>query len=421
LASTTNKYAGLMVRFKTMSQERWERNFFKTPKSLGSANNGICTAELSAIFAGMARIALNARLLIPGRLEGIGWFTDACYRRIIAAHPEHEFLLLFDRKPDSTFEYGTNATSMRLFPPARRPFLYDAWFDYSVTHALRKWKADVFVSTDGMLSRRTTVPQLAVFHDLNYMHRPEWMPDQEARYYRSRFPEFARIAQRVVTVSEFSKADIVEQFGVPPDAIDVVYNAPDSIYSQGAATARDAEKRFTAGRPYFLFVGSLHPRKNLGGLLKAYEFYRARGGEYELLIVGAGMWTASETNHDGVHYAGRLGREELAEVMREAEGLVFVPWFEGFGVPIVEAFASGVPVIASNTTAMPEVCGGAAAALVNPANANEIAEAMTLLETDGSLRNRAIQAGLARASEFSWDDSAQRLMASIEKVIGAHA
>ena len=114
--------------------------------------------------------------------------------------------------PDAAFEYGPNATSMRLLPPARRPFLYDAWFDYSVTRALRKWKADVFVSTDGMLSRRTTVPQLAVFHDLNFMHHPEWMPAQEARYYRSRFPEFARIAKRLVTVSEFSKGDIVEQF-----------------------------------------------------------------------------------------------------------------------------------------------------------------------------------------------------------------
>jgi glycosyltransferase involved in cell wall biosynthesis len=168
-------------------------------------------------------------------------------------------------------------------------------------------------------------------------------------------------------------------------------------------------------------VGSLHPRKNLKGLLEAFRLYRTRGGEHELLIVGAGMWTANETQAEGVHYAGRLGREELAEVMRGAEGLVFVPWFEGFGVPIVEAFASGVPVIASNTTAMPEVCGGAAAALVDPANAQEIAEAMKQLESDEAMRNRAIEAGLVRAKEFSWDASAQRLMASIEKVIAAHA
>ena len=121
------------------------------------------------------------------------------------------------------------------------------------------------------------------------------------------------------------------------------------------------------------------------------------------------MWTANETRADGVHYAGRLDREELAEVMRRAEGLVFVPWFEGFGVPIVEAFASGVPVIASNTTAMPEVCGGAAAALVDPADAQEIAEAMKQLESDEAVRNRAIEAGLARAKEFSWDNTAKKL------------
>jgi glycosyltransferase involved in cell wall biosynthesis len=369
----------------------------------------------------MARIALNARLLIPGRLEGIGWFTDACYRRIIADHPEHEFLLLFDRTPDATFEYGPNATSMRLLPPARRPFLYDAWFDYSVTRALRRWKADVFVSTDGMLSRRTAVPQLAVFHDLNFMHHPEWMPAQEARYYRSRFPEFARIANRLVTVSEFSKKDIVAQFGVLSDSIDVVYNAPDSIYGQGTTAERAAGGRFTDDHPYFLFVGSLHPRKNLNGLLEAFGMYRASGGTRELLIVGAGMWSASETPQDGVHYAGRLGRGELAQVMRGAEGLVFVPWFEGFGVPIVEAFASGVPVIASNTTAMPEVCGGAAAALVDPANAAEIAEAMQRLEADEALRNRSVETGLARARDFSWDTSANQLMASIQTVLASHA
>ena len=138
LASTTNKYAGLMVRFKTMSQERWER-IFKTPKSLGSANNGIWTAELSAIFAGMARIALNARLLIPGRLEGIGWFTDALppdHR----GSSEHEFLLLFDRTPDALFEYGPMPHPCGCFRRAPAVSVRRAWFDYSVTRALRKWK-----------------------------------------------------------------------------------------------------------------------------------------------------------------------------------------------------------------------------------------------------------------------------------------
>jgi hypothetical protein len=96
------------------------------------------------IFATMARIALNARLLIAGKLEGIGWFTHECYQRMIAAHPEHQFQLFFDRTPSKEFCYGENASEVRLLPPARRHFLYDAWFDYAVTRQLNRWEADVF-------------------------------------------------------------------------------------------------------------------------------------------------------------------------------------------------------------------------------------------------------------------------------------
>ena len=362
----------------------------------------------------MARIALNARLLIPNRLEGIGWFTDACYRRIISSHPEHEFLLLFDRTPAPEFNYARNAHCQRIFPPARRPFLYDAWFDYGVTQALKRWKADVFVSTDGMLSRRTDVPQLAVMHDLNFMHHPEWMPAREATYYTQRFPEFALLANRLATVSAYSKEDIVEQFGVDADRIDVVANAPAKDYRPRTASEK-REAVFTGGQPYFLFVGSLHPRKNLEGLLRAYAQYREEGGANQLLIVGERMWDDALGQQAGVHYAGRLPRTQLAEVMRNAQGLVFVPWFEGFGVPIVEAFASGVPVIASNVTAMPEVCGGAAAALVDPGDPGAIAHAMRQLDSDATLRAEAIKKGLVRARDFSWDESAEQLWSAICK------
>jgi glycosyltransferase involved in cell wall biosynthesis len=365
----------------------------------------------------MARIALNARLLIPNRLEGIGWFTDACYRRIIANHPEHEFLLLFDRTPAPEFRYGPDVVCQRVWPPARRPFLYDAWFDFGVTHALKQWGADVFVSTDGMLSRRTSVPQLAVFHDLNFMHHPEWMPAREARYYRSRFPEFARLARRVVTVSQYSKADIVQQFGVAPELIDVVYNAPAHEYRPATATDRAAKRTWSNGNPYFLFVGSLHPRKNLTGLMSAFEMYRDQGGQNDLVIVGESMWDDAHREQPGVHFVGRLNRDRLAEVMRCSVGLVFVPWFEGFGVPIVEAFASGVPVIASNTTAMPEVCGDAAAAMVHPGDSAQIAQAMHVLESDEDARSQAAQRGLNRAGEFSWDASAASFWGAIEKML----
>ena len=366
----------------------------------------------------MARIALNARLLVPNRLEGIGWFTHECYSRLIASHPEHEFCLLFDRQPSNEFHYADHAIQRRVWPPARRPFLYDAWFDFGVAAALHSWNADVFVSTDGMLSRRTMVPQLAVFHDLNFMHHPEWMPKREANYYRNRFPEFAKIAQRIATVSEFSKCDIVTQFGVNEDDVDVVYNAPSSAYyPRPGNEAGQIEKDYADGNPYFIFVGSLHPRKNLGGLLEAFGKYREAGGINHLVIVGENMWQKDRAAEEGVHFVGRLDQAVLSGLMAAARALIFVPWFEGFGIPIVEAFASGTPVIASDTSSMPEVCGGAAAALVNPGESQEIAHAMLQIDRDSAFCDAAVQRGLVRAGEFCWNDSADRLWKSIEKIL----
>jgi glycosyltransferase involved in cell wall biosynthesis len=173
----------------------------------------------------------------------------------------------------------------------------------------------------------------------------------------------------------------------------------------------------SGGRPFYLFVGSLHPRKNLDGLLAAFAAYRARGGKADLVVVGEAMWADERHAVDGVHWLGRLGGEELASVMASAEALVFLPFFEGFGVPVVEAFACGTPVIASSLTALPEVCGGAAAALIDPTApdaADQVAEAMFSLERDPVHRAAAVEAGLRRAADFSWDRSATLLWEAIQ-------
>ena len=280
------------------------------------------TENCQPILAGMARIALNARLLVANKLEGIGWFTHECFSRIAANHPEHQFLLLFDRRPDSMFDYGDHVEVKHLWPPARRPMLYDWWFDYSVTRAIRRWNADVFVSTDGFLSRRTSIPQLAVMHDLNFMHHPQWMPPREARYYRSRFPQFASIASRLATVSDYSQNDLVEQFGLDPDRIDVIPNAPASAYAVLDEESKASQrKRWSEGNPYFIFVGSLHPRKNIEGLLAAFAAYKAGGGLAHLVVVGSSMWTEEMRATMDVHWVGRLDRVDLALAMGGALGL----------------------------------------------------------------------------------------------------
>lgn len=367
----------------------------------------------------MARIALNARLLIPGKLEGIGGYTDAICARWIAACPDDEFLLLFDRAPHPDFNYGPNVEMRQLLPPARRPLLMDAWFDFSVARALRRWRADVFVSMDGYLSRgRVPCPQISVMHDLNFEHHPEWIPEMYGRHYRARFPEYARLAAHVVTVSEYSRQDILNSYNCAAEKVSVIGNAADPLYHPLEEAERKAWRRERMdGANYWLFVGSLHPRKNIGGLLIAYQAYRAAGGEAKLAIVGAGMFGQAADPEPGVVWLGRKSKEELAKWVGAAEGLLYLPYFEGFGVPIVEAMAAAIPVVASAVTSIPEVCGGAAAGLVDPEDAEGAAEAMRRVETDESWRADRVAAGLERSKAFSWDDQAQKMNHLIRLII----
>lgn len=367
----------------------------------------------------MARIALNARLLIPGKLEGIGGYTDAICARWVAACPDDEFLLLFDRAPHSDFNYGPNVEMRRLLPPARRPLLMDAWFDVSVARSLRRWGADVFVSMDGYLSRgRVPCPQISVMHDLNFEHHPEWIPEMYGRHYRARFPEYARLATHVVTVSEYSRQDIMTTYNCAADKVSVIGNAADPLYRPLEEADREAWRtEHMAGARYWLFVGSLHPRKNIGGLLNAYRAYRAAEGEAKLAIVGAGMFGQEEGSEPGVVWLGRRSKEELARWTGAAEGLLYLPYFEGFGVPIVEAMAAAIPVIASAVTSIPEVCGGAAAGLVDPEDAEGAAKAMRRLESDELWRADRIAAGIRRSAAFSWDEHAEKMDRLVRQII----
>jgi glycosyltransferase involved in cell wall biosynthesis len=366
----------------------------------------------------MARIALNARLLIPGKLEGTGRFTHQCYKRIIESRPNDQFLLIFDRQPSDDFSYGNNSSSVQLFPPARRPWLFDLWFDYAITWKLKQWGADAFISTDGYISRRSSIPQLNVIHDINFEHHPEWLPPRFARHFRSRFPEYARKSSKLCTVSEYSRSDISRTYDIDERLISVIPNAPDAAFKPFDSKQRESSRiKFASGNNYHVFVGSIHPRKNIHGIIQAHKAYRNMGGKSDLVIVGAAMWKEEEFISDNVHWVGRLNDDELVSAIAGADALLYLPFFEGFGVPIIEAMACGVPVIASNTTSIPEVCGGAEAALVNPTDAKGAGEALLRLDEDEIWFKKKSEQGKERAAEFSWDRSAELLSAALDDML----
>ncbi|MBN2683585.1 MAG: glycosyltransferase family 4 protein [Bacteroidales bacterium] len=371
-------------------------------------------------------IAVNTRFLIKDRLEGIGWFTFENLKRITKSHPEHEFLFIFDRKYDEEFIFSSNITPVVKGLPARHPYLWKLWFDYSLPKVFKKYKPDLFLSTDGFLSLNTNVKSLPVIHDINFHHYPKDLPKNVAAYYNKYFPKYAAKASRIATVSEYSKNDIAQSFGISKEKIDVIYNGSNSLYSPLTAEEKlVAKKKFSNNSEYFVFVGALNPRKNVDRLLQAYDKYRMLPeSNLKLLIVGEKMFktgsieeTYNKMKHKSeVVFTGRLSPEDLRFVMGSATALTFVPYFEGFGIPIVEAMYSDVPVITSNVTSMPEV-GGDAVLLVDPFSVESIYNSLLQISKDEKLRTSLIEKGRMQRQKFSWDKSAERLWQSIEKAI----
>ena len=370
------------------------------------------------------RIAVNTRLLLPSKLDGIGWFSYETVRRLVADHPEHQFYFLFDRKPDPSMVFGKNVVPVVLCPQARHPLLWWLFFEVSVKQALKRYKIDLFLSPDGFMTLDTEVPTLDVIHDINFAHSKGNMRLSHQMYMSRFFPKYAKKATRIATVSPFSRQDIAETYHIDPGKIDVVYNGAHEYYHPLTADEQaETRKRYSGGKPYFLFVSTILRRKNLANLLLAFDRYKESDTEgHKLVVAGARVWWADELKeaYDGMKHRGdvimlgRVDAEPLSKLMGSATALVYPSFFEGFGIPIVEAFNAETAVITSNTTSMPEVAGDAAL-LVNPASVDEIVTAMRKVTSDNELRGRLIAAGRRQRELFSWEMSAQLLWLSLMK------
>ncbi|GAA4380388.1 glycosyltransferase family 1 protein [Hymenobacter koreensis] len=373
-------------------------------------------------------IAVNVRFLLPGgQLEGIGRFTYETLSRMVRQHPEHTFHFLFDRPFDPQYLFAPNVVPHVLFPPARHPFLFVAWFEGAVALWLKRHRPAAFLSTDGFTTLATQVPRVTVMHDLAFEHFPQDVGLLQRKYYHFFAPRFARASRRIVAVSEATKLDLVQTYGIEPARIDVVYNAADVRFQPLPENQQvTVRQRFSGGQPYIMFVGALQPRKNLVNLLLAFDrFKQQTGSATQLLIVGRKAWKAGsmfdvyqQMQHQAaVHLTGRVTDDELVQLYAAARVCAYVPYFEGFGIPIVEAQQSGCPVLTSDRSSMPEVAGPGGALLANPFSVEELAAALTRLDSDALLRAQLAGQGLINVRRFSWDSSAERLWQSVESVL----
>lgn len=371
-------------------------------------------------------IAVNTRLLLPGKLEGLGRFSYEVLKRITRNHPEYNFTFFFDRKYSDEFLFSDNITPVVVHPQARHPLLWYLFFDWGVTKALKQHNSDLFFSPDGWLSLRTDVPSLPVIHDLNFFHNPEWIDWAPKRYYNYFFPRFINRADRIATVSEFSKKDIEDRFNIEPELIDVVYNGSSDGFRPLTNEGRqEVKKKYSAGKEYFLFVGLVHPRKNLTRIIKAFnEFKKSKSSDEKLLIVGSTKYMSSDVIEafenspykKDILFLGRIPDTELKKLTASAMALVYASLFEGFGIPILEAMACNTTVITSDITSMPEV-GGEAVVYVDPYSVESIKEGMLKVHSDEKFRLSLIQKAKVQRELFNWERTATLVWQSIEKVL----
>jgi glycosyltransferase involved in cell wall biosynthesis len=293
--------------------------------------------------------------------------------------------------------------------------------------ALKKYNVDVFFSPDGYLSLRTEIPQICTIHDINFEHYPKDLPRSASWYLRRYFPRFAEKADHIVTVSEYSKNDLCKTYSIPNTKVTAVWNgASENFKPIGENEVSQIRDKFTNGRPYFVFVGSIHPRKNLKRLIEAFALYSDQNpSAWDLVVVGENMWKGKnkldipESILDKVHFTGRLSQEDLAKVVGSAESLAYIPYFEGFGIPLVEAMKCGIPIISGDRTSLPEVAGEAAL-YCDPFDANSVKQALEKMSNNDEIRNDLKRKSIQRADLFSWDKAADQTWSEIEKILPSH-
>jgi glycosyltransferase involved in cell wall biosynthesis len=342
------------------------------------------------VTRGQAPVVIDARAAARRKLGGVERVTREMAARLPRLRPGRYAVM---RPPPSLAQRAGHLWEQTLLPVAARR----ARAIYCPANAAP------------LVSRRSVV----VIHDLAALRHPEWYSAQFATYHRYVLPRLARRARRLITPSEFSRRELADGLGLDPGRVAVVANGVDECFSS-SADPEPVRRAYGLEKPYVLLVGTRIARKNLGALAEARR--RLGGLGVDLVSAGSGRhWTRSDAAPPA-RALGYVPERDLPGLYAGAAALAMPSLYEGFGLPVLEAMASGVPVVAADRAALPETCGGAAL-LVDPDDGEALAEALDRAVTDEELRGTLVKAGLERASQFSWDRAAVGTDAVIAEVL----
>ena len=367
------------------------------------------------------RIAIDARKF---RDFGIGTYIRQIALQLHASPGDLDYVLLC--RPADADELAALLPRFDRVTTAALP--YSIGEQFRIPWRLLRTGADLLHEPHYVLPPLTRCRSVVTIHDCIHLMFPQYLPNSLAYYY-ARGAMFAAThqADRVLTVSEASKRDILRYYDIPPEKVQVIYNAMDERFltPPDEATTDRVRQRYQLNHPFVLYVGNIKPHKNIERLVAAFSQARPLGPVgLKLVIVGDDLSNYPKLRQvvhrhqldKHVRFLGYQPQETLASFYRLAGAFVFPSLYEGFGLPPLEAMACGTPVVTSNVSSLPEVAGDAAL-LVDPTDTDAIAHGIVQALTDSTVSARLREAGPRRAREFSWARSARQIAAVYREVL----
>lgn len=378
------------------------------------------------------RIGIDCRTILNpqgGEMAGIGHYTYYLVKSLLAADKKNQYVLLFDTRIIETREFEQKNVEIKFFPFYQyKKFMPIIYAQTLISAYLNKQKLDVYHNPANFIPLGYRKSSVITVHDLAIFRHPDWFPGSQLNKAWSKkvtVPSSIKRAQKIIAVSQSTKRDIIKLFRVPANRIEVIYEGTEKIrdsrsenLSRGTRGIRDSKKKYGIKDKFILYVGTLEPRKNVVGLVKAFDAWQEKnqkiGKDYQLIIAGGKGWkfgqvfkaiTAAKFG-ERIRYIGYIPPDHKWELMQEATVFVFPSLYEGFGLPVLEAMSFGAPVITSKVSSIPEITGQAAA-LINPRSANQLTDVLTKVLASAKLRQKMSSLGKKQARKFSWAKTAR--------------
>jgi glycosyltransferase involved in cell wall biosynthesis len=368
------------------------------------------------------RIGIDARLVYYSQ-AGIGQYIVHLINGLAQVDRKNEYVVLQSRKDESNILKQPNFKRVSLWTPSHHRLER-----FSLNVELMRLGLDLLHSPDFIPPHRPSCRSVITVHDLAFMLYPHFLTRESAHYY-GHIDEAVRWTDHIIAVSASTKRDIVEHLGVSEDRITVVHEAYNPIFhpiDRDVAKERVRERYGVEG-PFVLFVSTIEPRKNVPALLRAmWQLHECYKEDMQLVMAGGKGWLFDDIFaliqelklDERVHLLGQVPNEDLLDLYNSAEMLAHPAFYEGFGLPPLEAMACGLPVIVSNVASLPEVVGDAAL-LIDPHDIDELSAAIWRVLNDGELHQEMREKGLRQAERFSWERGARETLDIYRRVLSS--